>query len=204
MVDESWDALTVEEQRVLFDALWRKYDYHVMVLDRQHRILHTNRFFSAPLEQAIGRRLEDFVASEQRAHIGETVESAFTSNQPRWYDVGTQIAGETRHFRVVVIPTELSGRPIALLLSQEETERMRAQAALATAQAQYRTLTEHLPDFAVYIDRQRRYLWVNRLAPGLREEDVIGQTIDSFLHPDAIEPMQRAIARCFETNEITS
>jgi len=204
MVDESWDALTVDEQRVLFDALWRKYEYHVMLLDREHRILRLNRLFSGPPRDAIGRRLEEFVPADARERISEAVESAFTSNQPRWYDVGSPIGGETRHFRVVVIPTELAGRPIALLLSQEETERIRARAALAAAQTQYRTLTEHLPDFAVYIDRERRYLWVNRLAPGLREEDVIGKTIDSFLHPDAIEPMQRAIARCFETHEITS
>jgi len=204
MVDESWDALTVDEQRALFDALWRKYEYHVMLLDREHRIVRLNRLFSGPPRDAIGKQLEEFVPPEQRERISETVESAFTSHQPRWYDVGSPIGGETRHFRVVVIPTELAGRPIALLLSQEETERMRAQAALAAAQAQYRTLTEHLPDFAVYIDRQRRYLWVNRLAPGLREADVIGRSLDDFVHPDEIEAMRSAIARCFETNEITS
>ncbi|HEY6729173.1 MAG TPA: PAS domain-containing protein [Polyangiaceae bacterium] len=204
MVDESWDALTVDEQRGLFAALWGKYDYHVMVIDREHRIVRLNRLFGGPPPEAIGRKLEAFVPAAQQAAIGSTVEAAFTSNQARWYDVGALITGETRHFRVVVIPTELGGRPVALLLSHEETERMRAQAELATAQAQYRTLTEHLPDFAVYIDRQRRYLWVNRLAPGLRLEDVLGRTIDDFVHPDELEDMRSAIESCFETHQIIS
>lgn len=204
MVDESWDALTVEEQRGLFTALWRKYDYHVIVVDREHRIVRLNRLFGGPPREAVGRRLEELVPEAQQASISRTVEEAFALNQTRWYDVGALIIGETRHFRVVVIPTLLGERPVALLISHEETERIRAQAALAAAQAQYRTLTEHLPDFAVYVDRQRRYLWVNRLAPGLREEDVLGRTVDDFVHPDELESVRDAVERCFETRQITS
>ena len=136
--------------------------------------------------------------------ISTALEEAFTLNQTRWYDAGTPIFGETRHFRVAVIPASLGKRPAALLISQEETERIRAQAALAATQEAYRTLTEHLPDFAVYVDRQRRYLWVNRLAPGLETKDVIGRTLDDFVHPDELEAVQQAVERCFETQEITS
>lgn len=204
MVDESRDALTVEEQRGLFAALWHQYDYHVIVIDRDHRILRLNRLFGGPPRDAVGRHVEDFALEAQRTSVRQIVEEAFTLNQTRWYDVGASIIGETRHFRVVVIPTLLDGRPVALLISHEETERIRAQAALAAAQAQYRTLTEHLPDFAVYVDRKRRYLWVNRLAPGLRPEDVLGHTLDDFVHPDELESVRGAVERCFETNEITS
>lgn len=203
MVEEGWDVLTGEEQQQLFAALWRKYDYHVMVVDRDHRIMRLNRLFGGPAPSALGRRLEEYLPEAQQASIANIVEEAFTLNQMRWYDVGALIAGETRHFRVVVIPAQLRGRQVALLISHEETERIRAQAALAAAQAQYRTLTEHLPDFAVYVDRQRRYLWVNRFAPGLTAEDVLGRTVDDFIHPDEIEKMRSAIEHCFETNEIT-
>src|SRR6188768_2701282 len=204
MFDGSNDGLTAEEQQQLFAALWTKYDYHVTVLDRHRRILHISRFFGGPIEHAIGVRLEEFVLPEQRATVVATVEEAFAQNQMRWYDVGAPVADGVRYFRVAVIPTVLAERPVALMISHEETERIRAQVALAAAQAQYRTLTEHLPDFAVYVDRQRRYLWVNRLAPGLREEDVIGRSVDDFIHPDELEEMQTAVARCFETGEITS
>ena len=204
MVDESWDALTVEEQRQLFAALWRKYEYHVMVIDREHRIVRLNRLFSGPPRDAPGKLLEELIPEEQRADVSAAVEEAFRLNQTRWYFVSAPIAGEVRHFRVVVIPTELGRRPMALLISHEETARIRAQAELAAAQAQYRTLTEHLPDFAVYVDRQRRYLWVNRLAPGLRSEDVIGRSLDDFVHPDEIESVKEAVARSFETHQITS
>ena len=40
-----------------------------------------------------------------------------------------------------------------------------------------RQMLEHLPFFAIMIDRERRYVWVNRLDPTLTPDQVRGRLV---------------------------
>jgi PAS domain S-box-containing protein len=62
-----------------------------------------------------------------------------------------------------------------------------------------RQMLEHLPFFAIMVDRNRRLVWVNRLDPTLTPEQVLDHRVDEFIHPEwlplAIETIERAFTR---------
>ncbi len=63
-------------------------------------------------------------------------------------------------------------------------------------------MLQHLPYFAVMIDRQRRFVWVNRIDPTLTMDQVIGVRLDVYLHPEALAIACDAIERAFTTGDI--
>ncbi len=64
-----------------------------------------------------------------------------------------------------------------------------------------RQMLAHLPSFAVMIDRERRFVWVNRLDETLTAEQVIGHKLDEFQHPDSLEQTVAALEQAFESGE---
>jgi signal transduction histidine kinase/ActR/RegA family two-component response regulator len=62
-----------------------------------------------------------------------------------------------------------------------------------------RQMLEHLPFFAIMVDRSRHFVWVNRLDPTLTPEQILDHRVDEFIHPEwlplAIETIERAFTR---------
>lgn len=65
-----------------------------------------------------------------------------------------------------------------------------------------RQMLEHLPFFAIMIDRERRFVWVNRLDPTLSPEQVLGQHVDDFIHPEWLPLAIKTIERAFDEGVI--
>jgi hypothetical protein len=64
-------------------------------------------------------------------------------------------------------------------------------------ESQLRTVLANLPSFIVLIDRERHYVWVNRVDPTLTMDQVIGKRVDDFSHPDGREHVIEEIDRAF-------
>lgn len=60
------------------------------------------------------------------------------------------------------------------------------------------TIVEHLPWFAAVVDRERRYVWVNRLDPTLTWETVRGRRVEEFCHTGSVERQLEAIEQAFQ------
>jgi PAS domain S-box-containing protein len=60
---------------------------------------------------------------------------------------------------------------------------------------------DNVPDFVVLLDRQRRYVWVNRVAPGLSMSDVIGARLETYMSADTGPIARRVVERVFETGQ---
>jgi PAS domain S-box-containing protein len=52
------------------------------------------------------------------------------------------------------------------------------------------------------LDRERRFVWVNRLHPGIQLSDVIGKPVETYEHPDTHERSRAATNKTFETGEL--
>lgn len=65
-----------------------------------------------------------------------------------------------------------------------------------------RQMLEHLPFFAIMVDRTRRFVWVNRLDPTLTPDQVLGQYVDQFIHPESLPTTIETIERAFTRREI--
>ena len=64
-------------------------------------------------------------------------------------------------------------------------------------ESQIRTLIANLPSFAVLVDRERRFIWVNRLDPTLTMDQVLGTRVEDFSHPSSRATIIDNIDRAF-------
>ncbi len=65
-----------------------------------------------------------------------------------------------------------------------------------------RQMLAHLPYFAVMIDSERRFRWVNRLDSTLSLKQVIGKRVDDFIQPEYWPLAATTIERAFTTGEV--
>ena len=67
-----------------------------------------------------------------------------------------------------------------------------------------RTLLEAAPGFITSVDREGRILFVNRVAPGLKPEAVIGQSVSAFVVPEQQAYFQAQLDEVFAGGESTT
>jgi PAS domain S-box-containing protein len=188
-------------QALLFREMVSALPNYVACIDRQRRIIFLNRTMSRELTEILGRPIDDFIASRQVADVIACVERAFVNGEVQAIDYDAVTAGgEHVHLRAQVAPLRLpSGAELALLITTDETERRRLTLELQRSEEFRRRVVEHLPDFVAIVDREHRFVWFNRLAPGLTAENVAGKTLETFLAPESGGPAGAAIDAAFAT-----
>ena len=86
-------------------------------------------------------------------------------------------------------------------LRQEIAERRRIEEELRESEEKWRTVGEAVPDFILMFDRRGTILFINRLLPGYRSEEVIGRSAYNFLPAEFHAPQREALERLFDTGE---
>jgi two-component system cell cycle sensor histidine kinase/response regulator CckA len=188
----------------LFQALAGGIDSYVSCIDRQRRILFLNRTLTRDLDNILGSRIDDFIAPPHREATSECVELAFTSGQPREVEFPVVLKdGKRLHLVTRVVPFEYPpGESLALLITSDVSEPRRLAEELEQSMEFRRRVVEHLPDFVVLVDRDHRFVWVNRTAPQLNLADVIGAKLDAFVSNVGASQMHGALQAAFESGTI--
>jgi two-component system cell cycle sensor histidine kinase/response regulator CckA len=174
---------------------------YVALVDRDRRVLFLNRTLSRDVSEVVGQPMDRFIAASHREAAVSAVERAFSSGERQVISYDSLVAdGSLLHMKAHVVPLqEPSGRSVALLIITDETERRKLEAELQRSEEFRRRIIEHLPDYVSLLDREHRFIWVNRLAPGLEPADVVGTKIEAFLAPDSVAPTFAAIEATFTT-----
>jgi PAS domain S-box-containing protein len=100
-----------------------------------------------------------------------------------------------------------AGRRLRLARKDAEDigNRKRTEEALRKSESKWRQLAETCPDTILTVNRDGTILFLNHSPPGYPPVDqMIGTTIYSWVPPDQHVMFRKALARVFETGEITS
>jgi diguanylate cyclase (GGDEF)-like protein/PAS domain S-box-containing protein len=173
----------------------------IAVVDREFRYVFANKMFQRSrgmtLEKIVGRRVDDVLGEQgaaefyapyvERLRSGETCTHerlvAPPGEEPRWHLV--QLAP-------IMVPGE-DGAPRFngyYIVSSDIHDIKMAQQRLAMQEAQLRLYTDNIPDSVCYLDRNRRFLFVNRKFAQLRgmtPDDIIGKTTREVMGPELAE-----------------
>ncbi len=79
------------------------------------------------------------------------------------------------------------------------TEQVQAQQALTESERVRQSIMDSSPDFIVMLDRDGRYLFINRTAPGYTAEDIVGRSIYSVVSKENAEIIARSLEHVTET-----
>lgn len=190
----------------------------VVAIDADERVTYWGpgaaALYGIPAAQALGARLSELY--QYRWGSPEEARQAFEALEGagRWSGSNVHVlrSGEERHVEsTVTILRDRAGRRAGLLaVIRDQTERVRAEAAQAVAEAalveQQRELFEladNLPQLALIADSRGAPLWVNR-----RFVELTGYTIDDLrrdrmlgVHPDHAERVHAAWERATASGE---
>ncbi|MEY2929751.1 MAG: hypothetical protein RL033_500 [Pseudomonadota bacterium] len=191
-------------QLAMLEAAMGGIDAFVSCIDRQRRILFLNRTLTRDISEVLGKRIDDFITPPYRQAAVECVERAFASQTPQRLEyVVTLAEGADRHLATRVVPFRApGGMEVALQITTDVSEPRRLAEELQQSVEFRRRVVENLPDFVTMVDRERRFVWINRTAPQLKAEDVIGAKLDAFLSPDGLDKAISAIANAFASAEV--
>jgi two-component system cell cycle sensor histidine kinase/response regulator CckA len=111
--------------------------------------------------------------------------------------------GKLTHMSSRIVPFRgPQGEELALLLTRDVTQQRQLMDDLQQSLEFRRRVVEHLPDFVSLVDAEGRFMWVNRLAPGLSPERVIGKKMREFSSPETMPAQQSAVRAAFESGTI--
>jgi PAS domain S-box-containing protein len=206
------DRLGRSEEK--FKALFKIAPVGISVLDRQRNIVDAN----PALEQITRLSKEELLSGEHRHRnylngdgtpkLPKDLASirAITENRPI-KDAETGIVAENGE----IIWTQVSASPLdladasAVVITQDITERKRAEERLRQSEERMRAILESALDCIVTIDHQGRIVEFNPAAEktfGYKREETIGhQMADLIIPPSLREPHQRGFTHYLSTGE---
>jgi diguanylate cyclase (GGDEF)-like protein/PAS domain S-box-containing protein len=201
--------VTNEEERKYFEML-DAMDEAVHVIDRDFRLLFQNRVVRQWQEgiglagDAVGRGLFDvypFLPERVRDEYRQVFESGkILVTREISAPGGREIATETKK-----IPIFSGARVVkAVTCIKDMSAAARAEAQLKESEEKYRALVESTDDSIYLVDRQCRYLFMNRKhikRMGFAGNEFLGRAYADFHSPEEDEWLQEKVARVFETGE---
>jgi two-component system cell cycle sensor histidine kinase/response regulator CckA len=188
-------------QSLVLRELLTTHPSQVACIDRERRVLFVNRRGGREPSELLGKPIEQSVDAAHRAALVAAIERAFVSGERQVIDTAAADAGST-HLPASVLPLrDPSGQSVALVIGSNEAERRPRKTELHESEEFRRRVITHLPDYISLLDREHRFIWVNRVAPGLEVADVIGTRIEAFLAPESVPPLARAIDAAFQSGK---
>jgi PAS domain S-box-containing protein len=154
---------------------------HIMMLDRDAKILYINRTVpDVTTEEVLGKSVYDYVPSEFHKVVADCFESVLETGKPSSYNTEYHTKeGEIRHFDVRVAPVFQSGKVVGLIShSTDITERKQAEEAVLREKKFSDSLVNSSVDGILAFDHECQYtIWnsgMERISDASRKK-VIGK-----------------------------
>jgi PAS domain S-box-containing protein len=203
--EDSVEQLDEALQTALFRTLARETESFVGCIDRSRRLLFVNRTLTRDASHLTGEAIEALVAPTEREATIAFVERAFTSGAPQRCECELTLADASKRWMSTrIIPFRgPADCDLALMLAYDMSEQRRRVEELERSVEFHRGVIEHLPDYVVLVDREHRFVWLNRIAPGLPPEQVIGKIHYEFIvNPGGAEVAKAAVDAAFLSAEV--
>ncbi|KKK46181.1 hypothetical protein LCGC14_1129740 [marine sediment metagenome] len=193
--EEKWKALSENSPAI------------VSLLDREHKIFSINR--TAPdlsKEEVIGSSVYNYVPPEFLQVARDSFNSVWKTGEPNTYaQKYITKEGETRFFEVWIGPIFQSGKVFALVShSMDVTEKKQAEQKLKESEEKWRALSENSPAQIALLDLEQKILFINRTAPDLSQDEVIGKSVYIFVPKDYIQIAKESYKLVIDTGKPSS
>jgi diguanylate cyclase (GGDEF)-like protein/PAS domain S-box-containing protein len=160
------------------------------------------------LDQVKGKPVYGIVNPEHREAFRKLTDEVFQGRAGMLEFEISGLKGRKLWLETHAVPLRDEKGNVAFLLglTRDITGRMHAEQALLESEGKYRSLVESSDDFIYVVDREYRYLHMNRKhreRTGFSGEKYIGHSYCEFHTPEETDAFMRDVDRVFETGEGT-
>ena len=152
------------------------------------------KMFGFGVTDLIGKRVLEMVREENREKLRKLFETVTPDTTVKDEIRCSRVDGTPIDVTIGIIIVDVDGEKFALLLFDDVTAERRATRALRDSEDQYRGLVESISDIVFSLDEEAICTYINpqitRLL-GVSSDNVVGNTLNRFIHPDDIEPASR-------------
>jgi PAS domain S-box-containing protein len=192
-------GINVTEQVLARQAIQRSQDQLKLITEaipalicyitREERFSFVNRagaqWFGRPAEELIGAHTRDLLGEELYARLQPLHQRALSGEAVRFEHEAPNARGVLRHMELRYLPDRGPDGRIrgVVVMGDDITERKQAEEAVRRSEEQLRLITDRLPAFVSYIDREGRYQFVNRMYEhwyGLKGSEMRGKRRRDF------------------------
>ncbi|HEC40359.1 MAG TPA: PAS domain S-box protein, partial [bacterium] len=201
-ISERTEELRASEEKWKF--LSENSPAHIMLLDKEHKILFINRTLAdLSKEEVIGRSVYSFVPQEFHQTARDTHNSVWETGRPVTYSANyITKEGEILFFDSWIGPVFQSGEVVALVThSMDVTKKKQVELKLKESEEKWRSITKYTPDNIMQLDLEGNILFINHTVPDLSIDDVIGKSIYQFVPEKFRENMKNTFARVLGTGK---
>lgn len=109
--------------------------------------------------------------------------------------------GEERYSEVLANPVFNKNGKIkfAINVFRDISENIKSQEAIKVSEEKWRSVVQNAPDYIFTVDRKHRIQFINRVAKGISEKEVLGSPIFNFIPKQYHQIAKRAINNTFKT-----
>ncbi|WPB56028.1 EAL domain-containing protein [Xylophilus sp. GOD-11R] len=188
------EARSLAEEAAWQDVLGRL-PFSVTLFDASLRIRFINdahaRWYGLPVRELIGRSLLDVVGPERYARLLPRMQAALAGDACVFENQVSRDGIVHWRYNSMVPERGADGSVRGVMsIAIDDSERRRAEIALAQKQAELRGLFEAIPDLVFYRDAEGIYRACNRAFEsfyGLRPGEMVGRGLDQLYDPDTAE-----------------
>lgn len=116
-----------------FQALFENSPDHILMVDRNYRILFINHVVSDfKKEEVVGANILDFQSKEGKAIIKKSINYVFRTGKTTIYEIESPLPAGTRYYTSSVAPVFENSKVVSVaVISRDNTERVRAEQRVA-------------------------------------------------------------------------
>ncbi len=181
-----------------------EHSHHLLcVHDLEGRFLSVNslpaRLLGYSVEEMLNMRLRDIVDPQFRDECDRLLRLLEHSGEAHGRMVVITRAGERRIWETdSVLSRDEEQAPVVCCIAHDVTDKVRSEQRLC----EFERVVESLEDMIAVVDREYRYVLVNRTLldyRGMREEQVIGRLVSEVLNPGIFETVvKEKLDECFQ------
>lgn len=155
------------------------------------------------IDDLLGVRMEEVIHPDDLASTYERVQTVVATHQPVPL---RQIRAIRRDGRIITIETRVGpcaygGKPAVQVIGRDVTKRLETEEALRESEARWRSLVENAPDIIMMVDRSGVIRFINKIAKGYSEDEVVGANSLSLISPSSQLRARDAYARAWDYGE---
>ncbi len=174
----------------------------IITVDRKMQIQSINRVREGlTVEGVLGTSCLDYVLPEHRALLESSIKKVFETGEASSYEIQGQgdnntLAWYSTHLSLLNKGWE---NEQALLITEDITEKKRAEDALRKSESRLRAITENAPDVIAELDQNGRFTYMSRVMHGFDLEDIIGQDFCNWSPQEYHAIMRNTLEQVFQT-----